>query len=130
MGFCDIQAVTTEQSVFPNTEPEVAEAEAFRWAFVISGQLQLNKEYFAGVSKLCVEAIIPKVELLVGNLQLLFWTLLVCQLNLIFVVLTGFPPPKAANQAPHVLGEWALLNSFVGQLWDFSESLFCVGFFL
>ena len=122
--------------MFLNTEPEVAEAEAFRWAVVISRQLQLNKVCFAGVSKLCVEAIIPKVELLVGNLQLLFWTLLVCQLNLIFVVLTGFPrfppPPqkKAANQAPHVLGEWALLNSFVGQLWDFSESLCCVGFFL
>ena len=81
--------------MFLNTEPEVAEAEAFRWAVVISRQLQLNKVCFAGVSKLCVEAIIPKVELLVGNLQLLSWTLLVCQLNLIFVVLTGFPLPPS-----------------------------------
>ena len=39
-------------------------------------------------------------------------------------------PPQVANQSPHVFGEWALQNSFVGQLWDFSESLCCVGFFL
>lgn len=87
--------------MFLNTEPEVAEAEAFRWAVVISRQLQLIKVCFAGVSKLCVEAINFKGGVASWQSSAVILDTVSLSIQFDFCCF-NWVPPQAANQAPHV----------------------------
>ncbi|GMY39522.1 hypothetical protein FCV25MIE_34766, partial [Fagus crenata] len=112
--------IRAENAKSSTTEPEIAEAEAFLWAVKMARVMNSIKVNFEGDSKLCVDSICSKGVLanwksvdVIRDIVDQSSSFLACQFTWV---------PRSANQAPHVLGKWALHKSFVGQLVDFSVS--------
>lgn len=115
VGEC-LQAVVKSYSA----EPEVAEAEAFKWFFFffIARELKQRKITFEGDLKSVFK--LSDSKTFQASWRTSYVPLDIVDLSQVFDFCCFESGSPTANKSMHVQGTRALQNSLVGQLWDYS----------